>query len=231
MSACYLAFLQAAQSVSSSALGSGSSKSSSHVFAWLIQLGGVGVFLLAVVDSSVIPVSLPGSTDLVLLLLTAFRSSSIRSPITYASCAFVGSMIGGYMTWAAGKKGGEAALNKLGQGRFVHRVQDWVKRNGMFSVWLASILPPPVPLMPFLLVAGALGLSRARFSISYCTGRVLRYGVVAWLGFRYGRHVIELWQRYLRGWATPILSMYIALLVSGVVYGVWKYRKANRKQQ
>jgi membrane protein YqaA with SNARE-associated domain len=128
----------------------------------------------------VIPIPLPGSTDLVLLLLTAFRSQSVGSRILFASCAFVGSVIGGYTTWAAGKKGGEGALDRLGKGRFVRRVLGWVKRNGMLSVTLASLLPPPVPLMPFLLAAGALGLSRARFLISYCTARAVRYGVVAW---------------------------------------------------
>lgn len=200
----------------------------SHALGWLMNLGGVGLFALAVVDSSVIPIPLPGSTDLVLLLLTAFRSQSIGSPILFASCALVGSVIGGYMTWAAGKKGGEAALSKLGRGRFVRRVQAWVKRNGLLSVTLAALLPPPVPLMPFLLAAGALGLSRARFLISYCTARAVRYGVVAWLGYKYGRQVINFWQNDLKGWSTPILIIYFTLLVGGALYGVWKYRRGNR---
>lgn len=207
----------------------GTSGAHSHALRWLIHLGAVGIFALAVVDSSVIPIPLPGSTDLVLLLLSAFRSQSIASPMIFASCAFVGSAIGGYITWAAGKKGGEAALDRLGKGRFVRRVQGWVKRNGLLSVALASLLPPPVPLMPFLLAAGALGLSRGRFLISYCTARGARYGVVAWLGYKYGRQLISFWQRDLKGWSTPILISYISLLVLGGLYGIWKYRHGNRR--
>ena len=203
-------------------------KSSSHFVHLLMRLGGVGLFLLAIIDSSVVPVPLPGSTDLILLLLTAFRSSSISSPIEYASCAFAGSILGGYMTWAAGKKGGEAALGKLGRGRFVRRVQGWVKKNGVLSVWVAAIYPPPVPLTPFLLAAGALGLSRGRFFISYCSGRAMRYGAIAWLGYRYGRHVLTLWQKY-QAWTTPILSVYISLIVLGTAYAIWKYRREKRK--
>lgn len=195
-----------------------------------MHLGAVGIFALAVVDSSVIPIPLPGSTDLVLLLLTAFRSQSIGSPVLFASCAFLGSVIGGYSTWAAGKKGGEAALERLGKGRFVRRVEGWVKRNGLLSVALASLLPPPVPLMPFLLAAGALGLSRARFLISYCAARAVRYGLVAWVGYKYGRAVISFWQNDLKGWSTPILVAYISLLVLGALYGVWKYRRSKRKR-
>jgi membrane protein YqaA with SNARE-associated domain len=193
-----------------------------------MHLGAVGIFALAVVDSSVIPIPLPGSTDLVLLLMTAFRSQSVGSPILFASCAFGGSVIGGYTTWAAGKKGGEAALDRLGKGRFVRRVQGWVKRNGLLSVALASLLPPPVPLMPFLLAAGAAGLSRGRFLISYCTARAVRYGLVAGVGYKYGRVVINFWQKDLKGWSAPILIAYISLLMLGVLYGVWKYRRGNR---
>jgi membrane protein DedA with SNARE-associated domain len=202
-----------------------------HTLGWLMNLGGVGLFALAVVDSSVVPIPLPGSTDLVLLLLSAFRSQSLASPMIFASCAFAGSVVGGYITWAAGKKGGEAALERLGKGRFVRRVQGWVKRNGLLSVALASLLPPPVPLMPFLLAAGALGLSRSRFLISYCTARVVRYGVVAWLGYKYGRHVIAFWQKDLKGWTTPIIVAYVSLLVLGALWGFWKYRQGMRKRK
>jgi membrane protein DedA with SNARE-associated domain len=110
----------------------------------------------------------------------------------------------------------------------VHRVQGWVKKHGMVSVWISAMIPPPIPLTPFLLAAGALGFSRSRFLISYCAGRAMRYGAVAWLGYRYGRQVLALWQRY-QAWTTPILSIYISLLVLGAGYGIWKYRNQRRK--
>jgi membrane protein YqaA with SNARE-associated domain len=227
VSARWLAF--AASALDAAPSPAGAKGTQTHAIRWLMHLGAVGIFALAVVDSSVIPIPLPGSTDLVLLLLTAFRSQSIGSPILFASCALVGSVIGGYITWAAGKKGGEAALERLGKGRFVRRIQGWVKRNGLLSVVLASLLPPPVPLMPFLLAAGALGLSRGRFLISYCSARAVRYGLVAWVGYKYGRAVIHFWQNNLKGWSTPILIGYISLLVLGALYGVWKYRKEAGK--
>jgi membrane protein YqaA with SNARE-associated domain len=108
-----------------------------------------------------------------LLLLTAFRSRSASSPIILAASSFAGSAIGGYLAWAAGEKGGEATLAKLGKGRFVRSIHGWVKHMGMVSVGLAAVLPPPIPLTPFLLAAGALGISRNRFLIAYCAGRSL----------------------------------------------------------
>ena len=209
----------------------GGGKSSSHLLQWLMQLGGIGLFFLAIIDSSLVPIPLPGSTDLVLLLLTAFRSTSISSPIEFASCAFAGSIVGGYLAWAGGKKGGEAALERLGKGKFVKRVQSWVKRNGMLSVGLAAVHPPPVPLLPFTLAAGALGLSLTRFLIAYAFGRAIRYGAIAWLGYRYGREVVVWWQKDLKGWTIPIVSAYLGLIVLGGIYAFWKYRTERRKGQ
>src|ERR1035438_9626307 len=35
---------------------------------WVVHLGPVGLFLVAIVDSSVVPLPIPGTTDLLLLL-------------------------------------------------------------------------------------------------------------------------------------------------------------------
>ena len=204
-------------------------RSSSQFMRWLMGLGPVGLFGLAVIDSSVIPIPVPGSTDLILLLLTAFRSRSASSPIILAASAFAGSAIGGYLAWAAGKKGGEATLAKLGKSRFVRSIHGWMKHKGMLSVGLAAVLPPPIPLTPFLLAAGALGISRNRFLVAYCAGRAVRYGAVAWLGYRYGRAVVVIWQRSLSEWTAPILITYVALLMVGTGYGIWRYRRDRGK--
>src|ERR1017187_8488193 len=73
---------------------------------WLTHLGALGLFSVAVVDSAVIPVPLPGSTDLLLLWLVANRGD----PWLLAMSAIAGSLLGGYTTWLAGRRGGEAAL-------------------------------------------------------------------------------------------------------------------------
>jgi membrane protein YqaA with SNARE-associated domain len=202
---------------------------SSHLLRWLVSLGGVGLFGVAVIDSSMIPIPLPGSTDLLLLLLSAHRYTSVSLAVSFVAWAFAGSVLGGYLTWSAGVKGGNAALEKLGRGRFVRRVTSWVKRNGMLSVGIAALLPPPIPLLPFVLAAGALGVTRGRFLLSYCGARMLRYSFVGWLGFRFGRRVVQLFQKELKGWSTTIISIYIGLVAAGAAYGVWKYFRDRRK--
>jgi membrane protein DedA with SNARE-associated domain len=134
-----------------------------------------------------------------------------------------GSLIGGYLTFGAGRKGGEATLAKRVPKKFLDKLNGWVEHHGSLSVGLAAFLPPPIPLTPFLLAAGALGMRRWRFLWSYGVGRALRYGLLAWLGMTFGRHIVRVWEKTLNGWSTRILWAYGVLVALGVAYGVWKY--------
>ena len=202
----------------------------SHLLRWLVSLGGFGLFGVAIVDSSVIPLPLPGSTDLLLLLLTAHRGTTVPVAAWLAFCAFGGSMVGGYLTWSAGRRGGETGLGRMVPKRFVGRINGWVEKNGVWSVALAAILPPPVPLSQFLLAAGALGMARGRFLASYGAARAIRYGLLAWVGMTYGRHVVTMWQRDLDRWSAPILWAYGGVLALGLGYSLWKKRRQGRKR-
>lgn len=187
---------------------------------WLIHFGLLGVFGVAVIDASVIPLPLPGSSDLLVLLLTAHRGN----PWLAVAAGVLGSLAGGYFTWSAGKRGGEAMLNRYASERLLKRIKQWMNHNGALTVGIACVLPPPLPLMPFLLAAGAFGISRARYMISLGIARSVRYGLIAWLGATYGRMVVRAWSRYLAGWADVILWSFVGLLIAAALVAVWKYR-------
>jgi membrane protein YqaA with SNARE-associated domain len=197
---------------------------------WLISLGGLGLFAVAIVDSSVIPLAIPGSTDLLLLLLSAHRRTTILMAIWLVSCALAGSLVGGYLTWSVGRKGGKSALERHIPQRLLGRVSSSVEKYGIWSVALATLLPPPIPLTPFVLASGALGMELAPFLVSYGLARAVRYSLLAWLGVTYGRHIVTVWQKELNGWSTPILWTYFGLLVLGFGYGLWKMRQHSRQR-
>ena len=90
-----------------------------HGLRWLMGFGTLGLFAVLVIDSSIIPLPVPGSTDLLLILLVAHRGS----PVFAAVAATAGSIFGGYLTWATGEKGGEAALHRYLPRRFGKRLQ------------------------------------------------------------------------------------------------------------
>jgi membrane protein YqaA with SNARE-associated domain len=187
---------------------------------WLMHLGALSLFSVAVVDSSVIPLPLPGSTDLMLLLLVAHSGN----PWLLAPCAVAGSILGGYTTWHIGRRGGEAALRSYVPARLLGRVVAWVERHPVLAVFLPAVLPPPIPLLPFALAAGALGVSRRRFFTVFSAARSLRYSFIAWLGAVYGRSLVRLWSASLQRWSTPLLCTFIGLLVACLCFGIWKVR-------
>jgi len=185
---------------------------------WLTHLGALGLFSVAVVDSSFIPLPLPGSTDLLLLWLVAHG----EDPWLLASMAIAGSLVGGYATWNLGRRGGEAALRRYVPARLLGRVVGWVERHRVLAVFLPAVLPPPIPLLPFALASGALGVSRPRFFVVYGAARTLRYSLIAWLGVVYGRHAIHMWSGTLQKWSTPLICVFVSLLVAGLCFGICK---------
>lgn len=187
-------------------------------------MGAPGLFLIAIIDSSVIPLPIPGSTDLLLLFLVAHRGNTLL----LVASAVAGSILGGYTTWHLGKKGGEAALQRYVPRRHLDRITGWVKHHPILSVSLPAILPPPIPLSPFLLASGALGVARNRFLAVFGTARILRYSLIAWLAATYGRRIVRLWSAELEKWSTPLLYAFAAIVVLGVVYAVWKMRRGSR---
>ena len=185
---------------------------------WLTHLGALGLFSVAIVDSSPIPLPLPGSTDLLLLWLVAYGGD----PWLLAAFAIAGSLVGGYSTWHLGRRGGEAALRRYVPARLLGRVVRWVERHRILAVFLPAVLPPPIPLLPFALASGALGVSRRRFLAVYGSARTLRYSLIAWLGVVYGRHAIRLWSGSLEKWSTPLICAFMILLLAGICFGIWK---------
>src|SRR5277367_2436561 len=188
---------------------------------WLTQLGGLGLFTVAIFDSSPIPLPIPGSTDLLLLLLVSHRGN----PFLLAACAIAGSAIGGYITWSTGKKGGEGLMERSVPARFRKPIERWTNEHSLLSVMLPALLPPPIPLTPFLLAAGALGVSRRRFLVAYNAARVVRYSLVSWAGVVYGRSVVHWWTNTLAGWSGVIGWTFAAALLAAIAFGIWRYRR------
>jgi membrane protein YqaA with SNARE-associated domain len=193
---------------------------------WLTHLGALGLFSVAVLDSSVIPLPLPGSTDLLLLWLTANHGNALL----LVSSAVSGSILGGYITWYAGRRGGEAALRHYVPARLLGRIVVWVERHPVLAVFLPALLPPPIPLLPFALASGALGVSLRRFLAVYGAARSLRYSLIAWLGATYGRHVVRLFSGTLQKWSTPLLWTFGGLMIISLCFGIWKARNLRRSE-
>jgi membrane protein DedA with SNARE-associated domain len=145
-----------------------------------------------------------------------------------AAIAIAGSLVGGYTSWHLGRKGGEAALRNSMKPRLLERIRGWMERHPVLAVFVPAILPPPIPLSPFLLAAGALGIPFGRFLAVFGAARTLRYGAIAFIAVRYGRRVLRLWSSTLDRWSIPVLCVFGAVVVAGALVAFFKLRKRGK---
>ena len=162
------------------------------------------------------------------LMIASFGGTRRDKLVAHTGLAIAGSLVGGYTTWGIGRKGGEAALHRYVPARLLGRVVKWVERHHILAVFLPAVLPPPIPLSPFLLASGALGVSRGRFLAIYGAARTLRYSLIAWLAVAYGRHAIHLWSGTLQKWSTPLMCVFAGVMVAGICFGIWKVRSLRK---
>lgn len=187
----------------------------------LRHLGGVGLIILGVADNSVIP--LPGSMDVLTIWLAA---SNRHLWFYYAIMAVIGSLIGGYVTYYLARKGGKGTMErKLGK-RNAQKVYKRFERWGFWAVAVPALLPPPFPIVPFLLAAGAMQYSRRKFIGALAVGRGIRFTIVAGLGAIYGRHIVKFFSQYYK----PALFTLIGLAVIAGILALIQYLRYRQDQ-
>ncbi len=153
---------------------------------WVYHLGGLGFIPLGLLDASIIPV--PGSMDVLAIVLSARRS---QLWLYYALMATAGSVLGGFATYRLARKGGKEMLERRFSARRLAKVFAIFQRWGFGAIAIPALLPPPFPMVPFLLAAGALQYSVRKFLVAITLGRTIRFVLLAFLAARYGRGMLN----------------------------------------
>jgi membrane protein YqaA with SNARE-associated domain len=192
-----------------------------HLF---FHFGVVGIFFISIVDSSFVPLPIPGVTDIMLIVLAAQHTNWLL----LIALSTVGSAIGGYLSYQVGHSGGMAFLEKNVPPRIFKRVSYWMEHHAILAVALPAILPPPMPLSPFVLAAGALKMSKQKFMTTFTLSRCLRHSIAVWLGIHYGRQVLHFWSQFSEKWATTILVVLWSTILISVGIAVYKLYNTTR---
>ncbi len=143
-------------------------------------MGGLGLFVIAFLDSSVLP--LPVINDLILIDLSV--SNHGRMPY-YALMSVVGSVLGCLALFVVAKKGGEAYFRKYAGPRS-DKIRKWVQENEFMTVLVGALMPPPTPFKLVVIGSGAFNMSLRNFVIALTLARVIRYFGLGFLAVRYG---------------------------------------------
>ena len=165
-------------------------KALTKVSDYLVTFGPLGLFAVALLDSTFVP--LPSSADALMLLLS---TTSPRWMPLYAFMATAGSAIGCWILYLVSRRAGSRALSKFSEAK-QKRVKDLIERYDMLSVLVATLLPPPFPFKLFVITAGVFRFSLVRFMIAVTVGRAFRFLLEGYFAVRYGAEAKVLLARY-----------------------------------
>jgi membrane protein YqaA with SNARE-associated domain len=186
--------------------------------AWADQAGGLGLFVLSVLDSAAIP--LPNATDALIIYLT------LQQPALwwwYAGAAVAGAVVGSLPLYWIGRRGGEALFRRRFSGRGGAAALAWYRRSAFGAILIPAFLPPPLPFKIFAVLAGVTALPVWRFALALTLGRSVRHGVEGLLAAYYGNRAGAIFDE----WKAAIaLSLAAAVLLAGAAM-LWRRRAAS----
>jgi membrane protein YqaA with SNARE-associated domain len=188
---------------------------------WLVHLGGLGLIPLGFLDNSPIPV--PGIVDVATIVMSTRHQ---QFWLYYALMAAAGSVLGGFAMYRLARKGGKEALRRRFPSRKVDRVCENFSRWGFAAIAIPALLPPPVPMVPFLFAAGAMQYPARKFLAALMAGRISRYLILSYMAARYGRQIIA----FIVAHGHPAtLAVVLALLTAvGVAFYFWPGSNSRR---
>ena len=180
----------------------------------LRHLGALGLFFLAILDSSPLPTF--GGPD----ILTAVLAASHRDPwYESAAMATAGSVLGAYLTFRVARKAGSAYLeSKFNKGKLAKFLKLF-KKWGSGTLAASTAIPIPTPTSMFFAAAGASDYPVGKFVVIVSICRALRYSLIAIVADHYGRHVVRALRHPMQywGWVLFFAALTVGLVVGGIL--------------
>ncbi|MBV8904162.1 MAG: hypothetical protein JOZ22_11060 [Acidobacteriia bacterium] len=195
------------------------------LFAVVWKLGGPGLLLLGILDSSFLVA--PLGNDLLVIAMTA-RHRDVPHMLYYSLMSSVGSVLGVLLIDLVVRPLGEAGLERHLPRKSLAYIKTKVKTNAVWALILASIAPPPFPFTPFIVAGSALQYPRKKMLTVVGLARMVRFGTLGVLALFFGRRILRWFDNpYLQAFFLGLLVL--AVLASIIsVYGWIKRSHAGR---
>jgi membrane protein YqaA with SNARE-associated domain len=181
-----------------------------HLFSLFLHLGGPGLLILGILDSSFL--FTPLGNDLLVIAMTARRPHMMWY---YALMSTIGSTLGVLLVDVVCRKGGEEALEKYVPPKRLDYVKRKIQKSAGWALAVGSIAPPPFPFTVTVIAASALQYSRRRLLIIVTVFRMIRFAAEGVLAMMFGKRILH--------WAdSPIVhGAVLGLVILCIVGSVW----------
>jgi membrane protein YqaA with SNARE-associated domain len=188
----------------------------STLFRLFRGLGGWGLFLMGVLDSSFL--FLPFGNDLLLIAMVSADRDGFQW-IYYVIMSALGSVVGVLLVDLIMRKAGEEGLQRFVKKDKVERLKCKMEKRGGWAVFFATLIPPPFPFTAVVLTASALQCARKKVLAAVFVGRLIRFSIEAMLAIFFGRKILRLMN-------SDVIDYFVyALILIAVVGSIFSIRK------
>lgn len=194
-------------------------KYSALLLAFFKPLGYWGIGVLAIVDSSSIPMPMDA-------FIAYYAWTDSHRFYLYVFTAALGSAIGGLVPYFIGRAGGELFLLKRINRQKFDALRHRFEHQEFAAILIPSMLPPPTPWKLFVFGSGVFEMPVVNFMVAVFVGRVIRFGVESLLVIRYGPQILHSFSAHTLA-ASIVIGVLIAL---AVVYYIFKIRPKKKRQ-
>ncbi|MFZ1937865.1 MAG: VTT domain-containing protein [Terracidiphilus sp.] len=177
------------------------------------HLGALGLFFIAIIDSSPLPTF--GGPD----ILTAILAARQTNPwYEYAAVATAGSVIGAWFTFRIARRAGSAYLHSKFGNRKVEAMLQFFQKSGTGALVASTAVPFPFPTSLLFAAAGASNYPAARFLTVVTICRGARYTLVAIIADHYGRHFVRVLRHPTQywGWLLLFAAVILGMTLAGI---------------
>lgn len=155
------------------------------IAAAVFHLGGLGVLLVGIVDSSFLTV--PIANDLLVIALSSGHPH--RMPY-YAFMAALGSVLGCATVDVISRKA-EKGIEHVFPTRRIKFVESHVREHAGWALAVSAVMPPPFPFTPVVVAAAASHYPRKKMFAVIGGARFLRFAVEGALAIWFGRQILS----------------------------------------
>ena len=187
---------------------------------FLAKFGIWGVGLVALLDSSTIPVPMDA-------ILALYIWSDKGHFWLYCLLASVGSAVGGLLPYGLGRAGGELFLLKRVNRERFEKMRTRFEKQELLAMMIPSMLPPPTPWKAFVFAAGVFEMQIAPFLLSVFCGRMVRWLVLSLLVLKLGPGAVGV----VKAHALPLVGVVGGLAVLGFAWWWMRRKRAGKTME
>ena len=185
----------------------------------LAKLGFWGVGIIALIDSSSLPVPMD-------LLIGGAVWKEPGQLWLFCLMGALGSAIGGLVPYGLGRAGGELFLLKRVNRERFEAMRNRFEKQEFLAILVPSMLPPPTPWKAFVFAAGVFEMRVAPFMLAVFLGRLIRWLILSLLVLKLGPGAVSV----VGGMIHDHLGIFLgALVLLFTVIGVWAMTRRRRR--